>query len=303
MIIQSYRECMRERLTWVDWNAHRAREWIAVPQPADDKYSRGVLGIQTGSEDYPGAAVLGVEAALRTGVGMVRYLGQERPSHLVLNRRPEAVTMPGRVQAWLLGSGMSAVQDQQADAAAAFSAAAPSTVTDMLLAALKEGLPAVLDAGALPLVGQSRGPTVITPHHRELAALLTVRGTPVTVAEIAAKPGEWASQAATLLGVVVLLKGSPTHIASPAGVQLRVSAAPAWLATAGTGDVLAGILGALVATHSVLLQASADALPQLAATAAFLHAEAGRRASAGGPLVALEVAEAVPAVIAELIAG
>src|SRR3954454_6533537 len=82
-----------------------AAAWIAVPGPSDDKYSRGVLGVVTGSARYPGAAVLGVDAALHTGVGMVRYLGAGRPTRLVLGRRPEAVTADGRVQAWLLGSG------------------------------------------------------------------------------------------------------------------------------------------------------------------------------------------------------
>src|SRR6195952_1616698 len=85
-----------------------AKKWIAVPGENDDKYSRGVLGFVTGSARYPGAAVLGVEAALHTGVGMVRYLGPGRPTRLVLQRRPEAVTAEGRVQAWVLGSGQDA---------------------------------------------------------------------------------------------------------------------------------------------------------------------------------------------------
>src|SRR5688500_5470355 len=81
------------------------RRAIAVPLEGDDKYSRGVLGVMTGSAQYPGAAVLGVEAALRTGVGMVRYVGPEPAKQLVLARRPEAVSGMGRVQAWLVGSG------------------------------------------------------------------------------------------------------------------------------------------------------------------------------------------------------
>lgn len=300
---QSYRECMRERLAWVDWDESQAREWIAVPQPTDDKYSRGVLGIMTGSADYPGAAVLGVEAALRTGVGMVRYIGPKRPSELVLHRRPEAVTMPGRVQAWLLGSGMAAPLQNAQPSAQQASAQQASAQPLTLESALTDGLPTVLDAGALHLAGQSNGATVITPHHRELAVLLGRYGTTVAVEQIAAEPGEWASRAAIMLGVVVLLKGSQTHIASPAGTRLRVTGAPSWLATAGTGDVLAGILGALVATHSTQLSASADALPALAATAALLHAQAGRLASAGGPLLALEVAEAIPSVMARMLAA
>src|SRR5690606_26016571 len=85
-----------------EWMAADARDWIAVPGPGDDKYSRGVLGVITGSHRYPGAAVIGVDAALHTGVGMLRYLGPA--PDLVLARRPEAVTAEGRVDAWLLGS-------------------------------------------------------------------------------------------------------------------------------------------------------------------------------------------------------
>lgn len=284
----SYRGDMAKRRGWRDWTAEESRAWIAVPGRSDDKYSRGVLGVRTGSADYPGAAVLGVEAAVRTGVGMVRYLGPARASTLVLHRRPEIVTVPGRVQAWLLGSGMTAAT-RDADTAAA------------LEEALAEGLPTVCDAGALDLAGRATGPTVITPHFRELAGLLGLSGEPVTAADIAADPGEWAIRAASALRVTVLLKGAVTHVASPSGARLTVSSAPAWLATAGSGDVLGGILGALVATNSARISADADALAALAATAALIQAQAAALASAGGPISALDVAEAVPATIAALL--
>jgi len=273
---------------WLEWEAAQARDWIAVPQAEDDKYTRGVLGVCTGSTAYPGAAVLGVEAAARTGLGMVRYLGPRRVSTLVLQRRPEIVTAPGRVQAWLLGSGMDAASRSTAR-------------TDRLRAALAEGLPTVIDAGALDLVQDGAGPRLITPHFRELAGLLARHGQTPTVAEIAADPGEWAIRAAALLNVTVLLKGTVTHLASPTGIRLTVSDSPAWLATAGSGDVLAGILGALLATHSARIEADADVLPALGATAAWLHAESARRASRGGPIVALDIAEAVPMTIAALL--
>ena len=93
---------------WQDWVERDAAAWIAVPTEGSDKYSRGVLGVVTGSDRYPGAAVLGVEGASRTGVGMIRYLGADRPADLVMRRRPEIVTAPGRVQGWLIGSGMDA---------------------------------------------------------------------------------------------------------------------------------------------------------------------------------------------------
>ena len=280
---------MSEPLDWLDWDERHARAWIDVPRPVDDKYSRGVLGVRTGSKQYPGAAVLGVEAAARTGVGMVRYLGPRRASNLVLQRRPEVVTAPGRVQAWLLGSGMDATERDDGTANA-------------LAEALAAGLPTVCDAGVLDLVVHATGPTVVTPHFRELAALLGRPGKPITAAQVAAEPGEWAARAATDLGVTVLLKGSITFVASPAGARLCVTGAPTWLATAGSGDVLAGILGALLATHSAAIDTDADALVALAATAALVHARAAGRASNGGPITALDVAEAVPATIAALLA-
>lgn len=281
---------MAKRRGWLEWRSEQARDWIAVPGLADDKYTRGVLGVRTGSDGYPGAAVLSVEAAMRTGVGMVRYLGPENAATLVLQRRPEIVTVPGRVQAWLLGSGMTAAA-RDAETAAA------------LERALSEGLPTVCDAGALDLAGRATGSTVITPHFRELSGLLGLSGKPVTAAEIAADPGEWAIRAAAALQVTVLLKGAVTHVASPSGALMTVSFAPAWLATAGSGDVLGGILGALLATHSARIDADADVVAALAATAALIHAQAAVLASAGGPITALDVAEAVPATIATLLAG
>ncbi len=282
---------MSEPVEVEEWAEAQARAWIAVPAAGDDKYTRGVLGVRTGSDLYPGAAVLGVEAALRTGVGMVRYLGPERASDLVLQRRPEAVTVAGRVQAWLLGSGMSAADRDPATARA-------------LSGAMGEGLPTVLDAGALDLASDARGPALITPHHRELAALLAARKeehSAPTAAEVAADPARWAAHTAELLAVTVLLKGSVTHIASPAGHHLTVSGGPAWLATAGTGDVLGGIAGALVATHAERAGTDPGALAALAATAAFLHARAAAIDSAGGPLTALGVAHAVPAAVRQVL--
>jgi len=284
---------------WLDWTAERARDWVAVPRASDDKYSRGVLGMLTGSTEYPGAAVLGVEAAVRTGVGMVRYRGPERAANLVLARRPEVVTAAGRVQAWLLGSGMDA-------------GARSESTTAAVVAALAEGLPSVVDAGCLDLVagdvgtgdvGMGGGPIVITPHSRELSALLRRRGITVSVEQLQQAPGEWAIRAAASLQVTVLLKGNVTHIASPAGLNLRVAGSTPWLATAGTGDVLGGILGALLATHSEQARDDPNALASLAATASLLHARAALRASAGGPIAALDVAEALPATIAALLGG
>ncbi|PPI14644.1 NAD(P)H-hydrate dehydratase [Rathayibacter tritici] len=265
---------------------------VRVPREGDDKYTRGVLGVATGSEQYPGAAVLGVEAAVRTGIGMVRYLGPERPSGLVLARRPEVVTAGGRVQAWLVGSGTSA-NDRDDDQ------------RRTLIEQLHSGVPVVLDAGALDLIDEVAGAVVITPHYRELARVLSRAGLNVDAATIAAAPGEWARRAADRLGVCVLLKGSTTHVVA-GGTELEVSGSTPWLATAGSGDVLGGVLGALVAGRSADAETAgttlkAEDLAPLAAAAAVLHAEAGRAASAGGPIAALDIAEHLPGVVAAVL--
>ncbi|MCX7521116.1 NAD(P)H-hydrate dehydratase [Microbacterium sp. STN6] len=275
---------------WQVWSGDDAQAHIAVPLATGDKYSRGVLGVICGSARYPGAAVLSVEAAMRTGVGMVRYVGAKRPSTLVLQRRPEVVTGVGRVQAWLIGSGIDAESRS-------------AKVTARIRSALADGVPVVLDAGALDLVGEATGPVIITPHFRELAVALDTVGERVDAHDIAREPARWAAHAADALGVTVLLKGSTTYVAAPSGVRLTTRTGSGWLATAGTGDVLGGVLGALVATHAERLgDAPATALAQLGATAAYVHGVAAARASRGGPIAALDVAEALPATLRALLA-
>ncbi|BDZ53669.1 ADP-dependent NAD(P)H-hydrate dehydratase [Agromyces marinus] len=277
--------------TWREWGADDASEWSSAPGEHDDKYLRGVLGVITGSPDYPGAAVLGVEAAHRTGVGMVRYIGPRAVRRAVLAKRPETVAVAGRVQAWLLGSGMD-------------SANRSFMLAGDLQHALASGHPSVLDAGGLDLVGTHTGPTVITPHARELAHLLLERDVDCSVEQIEDAPAEWAERAARELEVAVLLKGAVTHVCDPEGTRLTVTARTHWLASAGTGDVLGGIIGALAATHHERLAHDAGAITRLAATGAFIHSEAARRASDavdGGPVVALDIAREVPRVVGGLL--
>ncbi len=262
-----------------------AARWIAVPADGDDKYSRGVVGFVTGSALYPGAAVLGVEAAARSGVGMIRYLGAGRPTRLVLQRRPEAVTVSGRVQAWVLGSG----QDPEK---------LDDVTRELLDAALAQTVPIVLDGAAMARRSEARGPVLLTPHARELSRLIEWE-----LDEILADPESAARLAAVELDATVLLKGHTTHVAGPDGTLLRVSSAPSWLATAGAGDALAGILGALLATHYDELATDPRVLSPLAATGAVLHGLAAESASAGGPLTILDLAAALPGVIARLLAS
>lgn len=280
------------------FGATEARAAIAVPSAGDDKYSRGVLGVVTGSDRYPGAAVLSVEAASRTGVGMVRYLGPDRPASLVLQRRPEIVTADGRVQAWLLGSGTGPDRDD--------------AERERLLGFLGQALPTVLDAGALDLVPEARGPVVLTPHFGELVPVLQAAGERATKEEVAVEPERWAVRAAAATGTTVLLKGATTYVADAGGLRHAIAAGPAWLATAGSGDVLGGVLGALLATHGPALADGPGRLADLAAAAAWIHGESGRAASGAGtgdrpavgrPIQALDIAEALPAVLAALLDG
>jgi hydroxyethylthiazole kinase-like uncharacterized protein yjeF len=268
------------------WTVQDAARVLRRPTAADDKYSRGVLGVRTGSDQYPGAAVLGVEAAWRTGLGMVRYLGPPVPTSLVLQRRPETVIADGRVQAWLIGSGTDAASRSDAETAA-------------LRRILASALPVVVDAGALDLASNATSPRIVTPHDREHARLRAdlglAEGSPTTDAGRAAS----AIETAAVLGATVVLKGAVTIVASPSGWATTVSAGTPWLATAGTGDVLAGAIGAVVAGA-----ASGADLGPLAATGVWLHGRAASLAAGdlgaeGGPITALDVAAALPRAIAE----
>ena len=277
----------------LSWGAREAAPFIRVPGANDDKYSHGVLGVITGSSQYPGAAVLGVEAASRTGVGMLRYRGATEPTRLVLERRPEVVTVPGKVDAFLIGSGIDPTKLDDVQ-------------VDEMSAALRSGVPVVLDAGALSRLREATGPVIITPHHKELVGLLSDNGIKVSASDVAKDPARWACLAADEFGVTVLLKGNISHIVSEADSRGNrfhavVPASTTWMATAGTGDVLAGILAALVATHAVAIAEDPAILGSLAATAALVHALAGLHASAGGPLVALDVAASISSAVAEIL--
>lgn len=280
------------------WTAQDAGRVLRMPTDDDDKYSRGVLGVRTGSERYPGAAVLGVEAAWRTGVGMVRYLGAERPTALVMQRRPETVTAEGRVQAWLIGSGTDAASRADAE-------------TEALRGILSGDLTVVVDAGALDLAVGASAPRIVTPHGREHDRLREALG----LKALGEAPGDderaaAAAETADALDAVVLLKGAVTVVATPGGWSARVEAGTPWLSTAGTGDVLGGVVGALAAAAGE--RASVEQLGRVAATAAWLHGHAavlaaaavGSGADGSGPITALDVAQTLPrAVGAALAAG
>lgn len=279
-----------------------------VPGAVAHKYTRGVLGLVAGTARYPGAAVLAASGAVAAGVGMVRFVDEhDDPGPLagaVLAARPEVVVGDGRVQAWAAGSGVDPADPARRDDLAA------------VLAAARSGVPAVLDAGALVGVEHLGPQVVLTPHAGELADLLTalgvttartaVEGDPApcagtTRAQVEAAPLAAARAAHRATGATVLLKGPVTVVVGP-GVVYAQADAPAWLATAGAGDVLTGILGALLAGCAEQVVADPGLPAALAAAAALAHGRAAHRANPGGPVAAAAVAAAVPAVVAELLA-
>jgi len=254
--------------------------WWPRPGPAAHKYSRGVVGIATGSSRYRGAALLSVAGALAGPAGMVRYAGPV--AHDVVTAYPSVIGSPrvadaGRVQAWACGSGLG--QDERAAAELRSVLAAP--------------VPAVLDADALSLlVGgafaadlrRRDAPLVLTPHDREFTRL--AGGAP------GADRVEAALQLAARTNATVLLKGDRTVVAGPDGQAWANPTGTSALATGGTGDVLTGLLGALLAGGLAPVTA--------AVTAAYLHGLAGRRAATGGPVTAPDVAAALPGAVREV---
>lgn len=259
-----------------------------VPGASDDKYSRGVLGVIAGSACYPGAAVLATSAAVESGAGMVRYVGPEAAAQQVLNAVPEAVPGHGQVQAWVIGPGIP-TEESTSDVRRQVEACRNALASD---------LPCVVDAGALDLIEGPRGaPTLLTPHAGELARLLSrlEEGRVFHRNQVSAAPLVHARRLVELTGATVLLKGATTVVVGPDAEQpVRCQAdAPAWLATAGAGDVLAGLAGTLVASGLDLLDAGS--------LAALVHGLAAHHANPGGPVRALGVARAIPWTVAELL--
>jgi hydroxyethylthiazole kinase-like uncharacterized protein yjeF len=265
------------------------------PGPESDKYRRGVVGLLAGSDRFAGAAVLATGGAVRGGAGMVRVVTGQVPAVAVRQAWPEAVLTVytdapeadligsvGRVQAWVAGPGMGTGPDAAA----------------RLAAVLSTDLPVLVDADGLTILSQQPGllpraaPTLITPHAGELARLLRT-----DAASVEARRAEHARRAAASLGVTVLLKGSTTVIAASDGPLLVSPTGTSWLATAGTGDVLSGLAGALLAQGLEPAQAGLAAayLHGLAARlAAAPHRRDGSLAPGEAPIGASDVVRALP---------
>lgn len=239
-----------------------------LPSPGreSDKYRRGVVGVVAGSERFPGAGVLAVGAAGRSGAGMVRYSGPARVADLVRTHWPDAIVhegMPadaGRVQAWVVGPGLDTDQ----------------IARERLSQVLASDVPVLVDADGLNLLAAGdvpldrSAPTLLTPHAGELARLAGV-----DPADVEARRLHHVRALAQRFGVTVLLKGSTTLVATPGGPVRANPTGTSWLATGGTGDVLSGLAGALLAEGLAPVDAGS--------VGAYLHGLAARLAAAGTP--------------------
>ncbi len=273
------------------WTARDTKKCIVLPSDLDHKYSRGTLGVITGSAQYPGAAVLTSRAAVATGLGVLRFHSSSGLAHLVLHATPEVLVQPGKVDAWIAGSGIS---DKK------FSDYTTWLRHRWFKLIKLQSVPTVLDAGALDLAGKLSQPTLITPHAGELAKLLTKRGISVTSEAIEADPRKWAVKASKFLGVVVLLKGAFTVVANGEDLIELPKATP-WLATAGSGDVLTGIIGALVATNYIEILNDPNHLSKVAASGAFIHNLAAVTVSKDAPISATSIIEFIPVTLQKIL--
>lgn len=275
----------------VSFQAEDVAALLPRPTAESDKYRRGVLALAAGSNRYRGAAVLAAGGALRTGVGLLRYVGEPEVAREVVARWPETVasaldpvdpvaSLPQRVAAWVIGPGRGLH---------------PAALAE-LEAVLASDVPVLVDADALTLLARNpalvrerTAPTLLTPHAGELTRLLPG----VERADVEAHRLDYARRAAAEYGCTVLVKGSTTLVAEPNRAVAANPTGTPLLATAGSGDVLAGMIGALLATG----------LPpwEAAACGAYLHGMAARLAHGGAPISASDLFDAIPRAISAVV--
>ncbi|MDQ1708806.1 MAG: ADP-dependent NAD(P)H-hydrate dehydratase / NAD(P)H-hydrate epimerase [Frankiaceae bacterium] len=262
---------------------------FGTPHRESSKYTRGVVGVVAGSDRYTGAAVLCCGGAVRAGAGMVQLVSAGPAAALVRASWPEVVAVSDgdpatiaredKVTAWVVGPGLGT--DDRA--------------TALVAAVLASGVPVIVDADGLTIAAKDpqllkrSAPTVVTPHLGEFARLTGASAADTRNDRLGA-----ARRAADALGVTVLLKGTTTVVAEPGGPAYINATGTPWLSTAGTGDVLSGVIGALLARGIGAAEA--------AATGAWVHGLAGRlsavRAGPDGPIAAGDVIRHLPAAIA-----
>ncbi len=254
------------------------------PQPAGHKYDRG-HAVVVGGTQITGAGRLAARAALRAGAGLVTLAAEPAAIPIYAADSPSVLTQPITD----IGTFRALLADERKNAILLGPGNGVDMATQMrVLAALGQRKACVLDADALSIFADDpralfaaiRGPCVLTPHEGEFRRIFDLTGDRLTRARAAA----------SLAGAVVLLKGPDTVIAAPDGRATINANAPPELATAGAGDVLAGIIVGLMAQGMAPFDA--------AAAAAWLHGEAG--AAVGPGLIAEDLPDNLPAVLRRL---
>lgn len=270
-----------------------------VPGPHDDKYTQGVVAIRAGSPRYPGAAVLCTGAAVAATSAMVRYVGPAGDA--VLGARPEIVAAPdvntcGQAQAWVVGPG----------------AGTDAVAVQELATILAQDLPTVLDADALRVLAthpstlrRRTAPLVLTPHAGEFAALARTFAPPAGERLATDRAGAVRMLTAALsrrgVDVTVLLKGRVTLV-DDRHTAFAQDAGTSWAATPGSGDVLSGVIGALLAARAAGGIPPTVSVPQTVAMAQVVHSLAARLAAEGfgrpgAPIGASDLLDALPAAV------
>jgi hydroxyethylthiazole kinase-like uncharacterized protein yjeF len=251
-----------------------------------DKDSKGRILVIAGSREVPGAAILCATAAMRAGAGKLQIATEAAvaadigiamvESKAMALPKPAALTkMAAEVDAVVAGPGMSSDQDCERIAAALLSADTPLALDAALLHALE------------PLTAPRSSPPILLPHAGELASLLDC-----DEGEVERAPVECGRRAAQLYRSIVLVKGVTSHVVTPDGEWWTYDGGAPGLGVSGSGDVLAGIVGGLLARR-------ADPLSALL-WSVWLHGEAGARlARKVGPIgfLAREIADEIPALL------
>ena len=267
-----------------------ASQLLARPHDLDHKFSRGVVGVASGSQMYPGAAVLSAGGARAGIAGFVRYAG--RAADQVLAAWPDVVctdsiTAAGRVQCWVVGPGLGTNHVARSEVAAALEFEGP-VVLDADALTLLAGDPELIE-----LCRNRQLPTIVTPHRGEFERLAG--------RALDQDPIEHLTAVSKQIGATILLKGATTLIVGARGLAYMVASGPAELATAGSGDVLAGLMGALLAAHEAQQGLNDHMARELAAVAAYVHGVAGQLAVADGlTITSTDVLAQVPAAIAQI---
>jgi hydroxyethylthiazole kinase-like uncharacterized protein yjeF len=270
-------------------------EHFPVPRLDGHKYTRGHAVVLSGGIDSTGAARLAARGALRAGAGLVTIasphdaLAVNAAASLAVMVRP--VDGPDELSQFLGDARRNVVVLGPGGGVGA-------RMRELVLAALKANPAVVLDADALTsfaddlltltaAIRDRTAPVLLTPHEGEFSRLF--KG----LKEAAEAPSKLARAraAAAASGAVVLLKGGDTGVAAPDGRAAIAGNASAWLATAGSGDVLAGFCAGLLAQQMPVFEA--------ACAAVWLHGEAGTEAGPG--LISEDLPEALPAVYRRLL--